>query len=87
MTPDPMALGATRARVVATVCRDALRPIVVGLFVGVPAAIAGGRAIASQLFGVGGSEAVIVAAAVVALGVCATAPAIIQRDALAGLIP
>src|SRR5437660_10205980 len=35
-----MALGATRARVVATVCRDALMPIAAGMVVGVPAAIA-----------------------------------------------
>jgi macrolide transport system ATP-binding/permease protein len=72
-----MALGATRARVISTVCGDALRPIVIGLLVGVPAAIAGGRAIASQLFGVGDAEVMIVAAAVVALGICATAAAII----------
>jgi predicted permease len=72
-----MALGATRARVISTVCWDALRPIGVGLLVGVPAALAGGCAIASQLFGVGDSDVLIVSAAVVALGVCATAAAII----------
>jgi predicted permease len=82
-----MALGATRARVISTVCREALRPIVVGLLVGVPAAIAGGRAIASQLFGVSDSEVVIVAAAVVALGVCATAAAIIPARRAGGVDP
>ena len=72
-----MALGATRSRVISTVCQDALRPIVVGLLVGIPAAIAGGRAIASQLFGVEGLDVWIVTAAVVALAICAVAAAIV----------
>jgi predicted permease len=72
-----VALGATRAQVIWTVCRDALTPVVAGLFVGVPAAIAGRRAIASQLFGVHDLDIVILSAAVVALGLCATTAAII----------
>jgi ABC-type antimicrobial peptide transport system permease subunit len=63
--------------VITTVCRDALTPIAAGILVGVPAAIAGGRAIASQLFGVDGMDPLIVAAAILALGACATAAAVI----------
>jgi predicted permease len=72
-----MALGATPGRVITTVCRDALTPIATGILVGVPAAIAGGRAIASQLFGVNGMDPLIVAAAILALGACGTAAAVI----------
>ncbi len=72
-----MALGATRARIVSTVCQDALKPIVVGMLVGVPTAIAGGHAIGSQLFDLEDSYVSIVAVAVVVLGLCAIAAAII----------
>ena len=71
-----MALGATRARVISTVpgraeahrCRAACRR---------SRRDGRGHAIASQLFGVGDVEVAIVAASVLALGVCATAAAII----------
>ncbi|MBV8202007.1 MAG: ABC transporter permease, partial [Acidobacteria bacterium] len=66
-----MALGADRAGVVTMVLRGALRPIALGLLLGVPVALAGGRAIASQLFGVRGSDPAILTAAVLALAVCA----------------
>ena len=66
-----MALGADRAGVVTMVLRGALRPIALGLLLGVPAALAAGRAIAGQLFGVRGSDPAILSAAVLALAVCA----------------
>jgi macrolide transport system ATP-binding/permease protein len=82
-----MALGATSTRVIATVCRDALTPIAAGMCIGVPAAIVGGRAIASQLFGVDGGSVAIVTAAVAALGVCATAAAIIPARRAGAIDP
>jgi predicted permease len=71
-----LALGASRARVMGSVCREALRPVVGGVLVGVPAAVAGAHAIANQLFGVNDSQTLIVGAAVLALGTCAVAAAI-----------
>jgi ABC-type antimicrobial peptide transport system permease subunit len=49
-----MALGAQRASVIGMVLRGAMQPITLGLLVGVPVALAGTHAIASQLFGVEG---------------------------------
>jgi ABC-type antimicrobial peptide transport system permease subunit len=66
-----MALGADRAGFVTMVLRGALRPIALGLLLGVPVTLAAGRAIASQLFGVRGSDPAILTAAVLALAVCA----------------
>ncbi|HEV3139353.1 MAG TPA: ABC transporter permease, partial [Vicinamibacterales bacterium] len=82
-----MALGATRARVIANVCRDALTPIAAGICVGIPAALAGGRAIRSHLFGVDGSDLLIVTAAVVALGACAIAAAVIAARRAGAIDP
>jgi predicted permease len=66
-----MALGADRGGVVAMVLRGALRPIALGLAIGAPAALAAGRAMASQLFGVKASDPAILTAAVLTLAVCA----------------
>jgi predicted permease len=72
-----IALGATRGTVIVAVCRQALTPIAGGVIVGVPAAAAGGRAIASQLFGVDGWNVAIVAAAALTLAACAILAAIV----------
>ena len=48
----PMALGADRGSVVAMVLRGAFWQVVIGVALGIPAAIGAGHLIASQLFGV-----------------------------------
>jgi putative ABC transport system permease protein len=47
-----IALGATRHHVLLLVCRHAFFPVLVGIAVGVPVALAAQRAIASELYGV-----------------------------------
>jgi predicted permease len=73
-----MALGATRTSVLAMVLRGALWQILVGLGLGIPAALLAGHLMASQLYGVGSYDPLALAGAVVALGLCA---------AVAGFIP
>jgi predicted permease len=72
-----MALGATSGNVIRAVCRHALVPIAGGVMVGVPVAIVGGRLIASQLFGVDGSNAAIITGAALALAMCAAVAALV----------
>ena len=72
-----MALGAKPWQLVMSVCRQALTPVVLGVLVGVPAAFAGRRAIASQLFGNSNGGVVIVAAAALVLCLSAFAAAMI----------
>jgi predicted permease len=73
-----VALGASRSSVLALVLRGALFQVSLGLAIGVPAALAGGRLLASQLYGVKSYDPLILMAAVVLLGACA---------ALAGFVP
>jgi predicted permease len=82
-----MALGATRSDVISAVCRQALAPIAAGIVVGVPVAIAGGRAIASQLFRVDGWNSVIVAAATLMLVACAILAAIVPAHRAGAIDP
>jgi predicted permease len=73
-----MALGATRPSVVAMVLRGALWQILIGLAIGIPAALFAGHLMASMLYGVGGFDPLAMTGAILVLGLCA---------ALAGLIP
>jgi len=66
-----MALGADRGGVILMVLRGALRPIALGLLIGVPVALAAGRAMASQLFGVTAADPAVLAVAVFVLAGCA----------------
>ena len=72
------ALGATRAQVVRLILGGALAQAGIGIAVGIPAALAAGRLLAGQLFGVKASDPVILSAAAIMLGACA---------AVAGVIP
>jgi putative ABC transport system permease protein len=58
-----MALGAPRGCVLRTEIWSALRLVAIGIAIGIPAAIAAGRLIASQLFSVSVSDPVTLAAA------------------------
>jgi macrolide transport system ATP-binding/permease protein len=73
-----MALGADRNSVLAMVLRGAIGQVVIGLIVGIPIALAAGRALSSQLFGVKAYDIGVLAAALVILSACA---------AVAGLLP
>lgn len=73
-----MALGANRGDVVALVLRKALLLVALGLAIGVPVALLGGRLMASQLYGVHPYDPISLAAAVLLLSAFA---------ALAGFIP
>jgi predicted permease len=73
-----MALGATRASVVGMVLRGALWQILIGLGLGIPAALIAGHLMASQLYEVSGTDPLALAGATLVLGLCA---------AVAGFIP
>jgi len=73
-----MALGATRSSVVRIVLRGVLVQIVLGLVLGIPAALLAGHLMASQLYGVKAYDPLALAGATVVLAICA---------AFAGFIP
>ncbi|HEV2492296.1 MAG TPA: ABC transporter permease [Terriglobia bacterium] len=73
-----MALGADRASVLGLVLRGALIQLGLGLAVGIPVALAGGRLLASQLYGVKSHDPVVLGLAAVVLALCAL---------LAGFVP
>jgi len=73
-----MALGAGRRDVLWLVLRDALRLVLIGAALGVPAALAASRLVASQLFGISAADPGAVVAATLALLVVA---------AVAGYLP
>jgi predicted permease len=72
------ALGATRGQVFRLILRGALTQTGIGLAVGIPAALATGRLLAGQVYGVKTWDPVILAVASVTLAACA---------ALAGAVP
>ncbi len=73
-----MALGANRQDVVAMVLRGAFWQIGVGLVIGIPLALAAGRAIASKLYGMSAFSPIVMGVAIVLLAFCAF---------IAGLVP
>ncbi len=73
-----MALGATRPSVVGMILRGVFTQVAWGVAIGVPAALAGGRIVADQLFGVKSSDPVTLVAVTFALSMAAL---------LAGLLP
>jgi ABC-type antimicrobial peptide transport system permease subunit len=68
-----MALGAGPARIRGMVMREMAWIVAVGLIVGVPAAMSLTKYTESQLFGVKGSDVMVIAGAVIALTVTAAA--------------
>jgi len=73
-----MALGADRARVIRMMLRGALVQLCLGSAVGIPVALAGGRLLANQLYGVKSHDPLVLVLATAVLAACAL---------LAGFIP
>ena len=82
-----MALGADRGRVVKMVLRGAFWQVGIGLLIGIPAAIGGGKLIADQLYGVKAWDPAMLGAATVLLGVAAVVAAVIPAQRAANLDP
>jgi macrolide transport system ATP-binding/permease protein len=82
-----MALGATRSGVLTMVLRGALWQVLVGLGVGIPAALATGRLMATQLYGVGSYDPQAFLGATFVLGCCATAASFIPARRAASIEP
>ncbi len=73
-----MALGAGRSSVVALILRGSTSPVAIGIGVGIPAALAAGRAVSTQLYGVKPYDPAIFLIAIAVPAACAM---------LAGVLP
>jgi len=73
-----MAMGANRHHVLVLVMKSALLQIAIGLGIGIPIALVGGRFMASQLYGISSYDPLILAFAIMVLAACA---------AIAGFVP
>jgi ABC-type antimicrobial peptide transport system permease subunit len=82
-----MALGADRGGVILLVLRGAMLPIALGLLIGVPASLAAGWGMASQLFGVQPFDPWILGIAVLALVICALFAAFLPARRAASVEP
>jgi len=82
-----MALGANRTNVVIMVLRTALMLVGVGLALGVPIALLGGRLMRSQLYGVHAYDPLTLCIAVAALGASAAAAGFIPARRAASIEP
>jgi len=82
-----MALGATRDRIVRFVLAGAFRNVAFGLSLGILLAIGAGRLMASQLYGIKSWDIPALAAAAVALGVCAFFATVIPAFRAAAIEP
>ncbi|MGH9397934.1 MAG: ABC transporter permease [Terriglobia bacterium] len=82
-----MALGADRANVLWLVLRGALIQLGIGLAIGIPVALAGGRLMASQLYGVKSHDPYILGVAAVVLAVCAALAALVPARRAASIDP
>jgi ABC-type antimicrobial peptide transport system permease subunit len=82
-----MALGADRGSVVKMIMRGAFSQIGIGLALGVPAAIGAGKLMSDQLFGVKPWDPVMLALAVLLLGVAALLASAIPARRAAGVDP
>ena len=73
-----MALGADRRNILDLVLRGAFTQVTLGLALGIPVALAGGRLLSAELYGVESHDPVILGLAVITLAACAF---------VAGLVP
>ena len=82
-----MALGAGRRSVIELVLRGAFSTVVIGLLIGIPAAIGAGKLIATQISGVNAGDPVALSIAIAALVACAFIAAIIPAMRAASIDP
>ena len=82
-----MALGADRASVVQLILRGAFHRVLVGLLVGIPLALACGRLLGSELYGVSSWDPLALTVAAGALGICSLTAAIIPAVRAASISP
>jgi predicted permease len=82
-----MALGADAIRLIDLVLRGAFARVIVGLLLGLPLAVAGGRLIASQLYGVSFWDPLALAVAAGSLATCALFAAIVPARRAAAISP
>jgi predicted permease len=82
-----MALGASRANVLRLVLRSAMLQLAIGLAIGIPLALAGGRLVSSLLYGVKSSDPWILAVAALVLAACAAAAAYFPARRAANVDP
>ena len=82
-----MALGADRLNVLRLILRGAFLQIGIGLAIGIPITILGGRAMATQLFGVKAYDPGILAMTIAVLGTAALIAAIVPAHRAATLQP
>jgi predicted permease len=82
-----MALGANRSSVLRMVLQGAFLQVGIGLAIGIPVAILGGRAMASQLFGVKPWDPIILSLTLIVLCTAAFLAALVPARIAAGLEP
>jgi ABC-type antimicrobial peptide transport system permease subunit len=82
-----MALGASRTSVLAMVFRSALFQVLIGLALGIPAALFAGHLMASQLYGVGAYDAMSLAGATLVLALCAAVAVFVPARRAATIEP
>ncbi len=82
-----MALGATRSSVVSMVLRGAFLQVVIGLALGIPAALFAGHLMASQLYAVGAYDPIALAGATFVLALCATIAVVVPARRAASVEP
>jgi predicted permease len=82
-----MALGATRQSVISMVMRSAFLQIIIGLALGIPAALLAGHLMASQLYGVVSYDPVSLSAATAVLVLCAVVAGFIPAHRAASIEP
>src|SRR2546426_1376818 len=82
-----MALGADRPKVIRLVLRGAFKRVLLGLILGLPLAVAAGRLISAQLYGVSSWDPFALTVAAVALAICSFFAAIIPANRAASISP
>ena len=82
-----MALGADRGKVLRMVLRGALAQVALGVAIGIPVALAGGRLLSSTLFGVKAHDPVIFTLAALVLGCCALGAGFVPARRASSLDP
>jgi ABC-type antimicrobial peptide transport system permease subunit len=82
-----MAMGAERTSILAWVMRSALRQVALGMVIGIPVAMAGGRVLADQLYGVKSYDPGMLGLAAAVFIVCALVAAAIPARRASGVDP